>query len=240
MAIGLPSWMKQHADQRTKARPVPVSMDADDGWKIVGRPLYTCVRPADQPAPDQSMLANVHAFDRSIVPIWEKRQYIPPGETKPVVIVRAGLARHVPDPKGARYLMHVEMPTDADFEAPNILDPGIFEARDKTLLHHGGPGAYKPLDGRIYRYLRARYDEAKSAKQRAREYMAALKAQREKQLRVHADKLAYIERDFEKYAGKKLETATVREFREYRRKRAAEARGERERKPFVQMTGASA
>src|SRR5687767_13714726 len=135
----LPRWMGQ------QARPIPVdvahSYHTAPGWRLCGRPSYTCVEPAGGPHVDPAVLRAIREFDPGAIPIWQIQAYLPPGKMGFDYVItdaHVGIARHVRDPRGSVLLSNVDMHSGAKHPRPNVL---FFIWVDiASMLKYGGLG----------------------------------------------------------------------------------------------------
>jgi hypothetical protein len=232
----LPAWVgakKARAAQKPVAMEIADSIATAPGWRVIGEDFYTCVPPVDRQF-DPSVLELIHSFDAGIIPIWRKQRYLRPGGKVPETFTHFGIARRVDTPSRNRLVLNVEMPEGEEYRRPNELI-AIYEAQDETLMHHGGPGAYLPVDMRLYwtiinQFLWAHVDWNKDAARRV-EAVEARKRKRAEDARAEAEEKG---REFDKWAQRQLDKPgdSIRGFLEYRARMRA-----RKPRPFVHMGG---
>ncbi len=186
-----------------------------EGWRVVGDDVYTCVPPPGYEI-DQWILRRIHAFDRSVIPIWRMQAYLPPGSNQAAVFVHHGLAHYVKHPRRHLTLFGVNMPQPQRHQAPNELIL-IWEAFDERMMREGGPGGFMRFGPELLRYLEKDYvrdtarpvAEMMEAKERlARERKAADKMKR-------AAEAEYRHRALNQHVSRVQETATEDDFHAY-------------------------
>lgn len=181
-----------------------------DGW-IWHAERITCVPPAGFPK-DPAVTRALHSFDPGIIPIWREALYTPPGESSPRVFVHHGIGRYYPNPRQLRRRFHVEMPSDADFQAPNFLD-AIFEDVYSESYVKSGPGAYLPWDWSVYKWCRERFIEIT-----VKAYLKRLEKRKAREDRERAswqDDLNRREKELEPWIQKQLAKLSDADWEKY-------------------------
>jgi hypothetical protein len=150
--------------------------------------------------------------------IYMQRQwvYLHPVTEQPVLFVRHAFGERVWTPHAQRKPFPVDMPVDADFPAPNMIAFTWRGPEDPALPAH--VGTYLPLDWTAYSYMRFIYDDRRSPTER---YRQTIEKQEEARLRAEesaADDLAYVHREFSRYAERRLSELSDVEIEEGRRK----------------------
>jgi hypothetical protein len=212
----IPSWLLSK-QQRESLQPaeydVADSFHNAPGWRLPHADFYTCVAPADRPI-DPVVLRWIHTFDPGLIPIWRKQLYLAPGAQKPILVTHHGIARHVRDPKGARRLFHVEMPSNAKHPQPNLLE-AILEEEDLCMLHEGGPGKFQRFDMWLYRMLRKQYNVSKSPKEVVAAIMKRKDEERERAREARKREEEYRQRAINRFVASRIDSISESDVRRH-------------------------
>jgi hypothetical protein len=211
----LPKWFGK------KANPIPMdvahSYHTAPGWRLCGKPSYTCVEPAAGPSVDPDVLRAIREFDPGAIPIWQIQAYLPPGKMGFDGVIRVahvGIARYVRDPRGSATLFRVEMPEGSTDPQPNILD-FLWIDNAPTLLN-GGPGTVLPFDWSLYQHCLEKFNANTNPLHLVRDWMDRTDDRNAKVAAQVEEDLEYRRRTAEKNISRILDKVTYKElFNQY-------------------------
>ena len=174
--------------------------------------FYTCVVPVQGPFVQPEALAFVHSFDSGIIPLWRKQRMFPPGTNAWSDIVTVShiiIGRHIRDHVVPRQEFYVEMPLNADFEPPNLLEFPM----TVTNTWDGGPDGIIPFDMSGAMVLWEKHlDNLTSATERVEEKQRRDRADFERAQRENAEDLEDRRRRLEKAVKPLLDKMTPRDW----------------------------
>lgn len=238
----LPSWVGRRLPEKEfKFADSPWTAP---GFRVIGRPFYTCVPPVDRGV-DPAVLRMAREICPDLVPIWRKQVYQRPRSAQTFVATHLCLGRFVRDPRGKVRVPYVEMPPNPTHPMPNVIEKVLEDKDHETVLHHGGPGPYEPLTMQTYRELRKR-DELRDNRPQWEIDQENEAKRQEIQARRLAQKQAeldYIRRDIDRFVQKQLDAPgdTVAAFKQWKRLRAFQQMRRRRLlgsvKPMVHVQG---
>lgn len=203
-------------------------------FKQIGEDRYTCVPPPGFEI-DPAVTAAIREFDQGMIPLWRIQLWQTPWSPAPERVVHHGIGRYYPIPRLMKRELRIEMPADADFQAPNFLD-AIFEDSDTIMFRMGGPGLYIPWNWNVYYWCRWQFDRLTAEKWD--EAVDRRKARLAKLSQQWQDDIEYRRRQIEPWIMKKLEMISDADWEAYMQAVWGAQPGPRkfrEPKPFVDL-----
>lgn len=204
----------------TVSVPIHDTAESAPGWRFLGE-FYSCVPDVAYPW-DPAVLRAIREFSPDAQPIhirtvWKSSRL--DGEPRTMVLVRHGLARTIRDPICPVHVFQCRMPSTPIPGAPRLTTPNYIEVNwyDKEVRPWGYdlPGEYLPFDWEFYYALRASSVKGLSGREVTMLLSNPYYERKERQARFAREEQAYIDRDLNEYAAKKLEQVSDVEREQY-------------------------
>lgn len=199
--------------------PIRDSADYARGWKFLGE-WYSCIPDVAYPWSPVIVHA-IREFCPDVMPItirtaWQSSRL--DGEPHTMVLVRHGIARYIRDPIMPVHNFDCAMPSTPIAGGVKLRKPNFIELNwyDRHVRPWGYdlPGAYLPFDWELYDSLRAAYVDNLSARELTEKLVAPAEAKKKEAAAASADQRAYVNRDIQDYATRKMETLSDSEQQE--------------------------
>lgn len=191
------------------------------GWRVVGRPFWTCVDLPDHPR-DPAIVRALREIEPQAIPMIRKWAYRRPGSNDIVIVAHHAIGRAVPESelRTAHRRFYVEMPPECAHGIPNVIEYVHEDLQDPGLLKTGAPAPYRPFDDELLAILRAKYATGidLAAWDRAVEAEAE---QVQRDAERWSREMAYRDRRIAKLADKVLDEMTSDDWRQFAAMRLA-------------------
>lgn len=199
--------------------PIHDSADYARGWKFLGE-FYSCIPDAAYPW-NPPIVHAIREFCPDVMPlsirtVWQSSRL--DGEPHTMVLVRHGIARYIRDPIAPIHIFDCAMPSTpipggVRLRKPNYIELNWYD-HDVRPWGYDLPGAYLPFDWELYSSLRTAYVDNLAPKELTDKLVAPAAARKKEAAQQAADHSAYVDRDIQAYASKKMETLSETEQEE--------------------------